>query len=52
MVTGDMLKLIEGFHHREARRIAEMTAQRTNIREWGWNPVADVLETSGIWPIN
>ena len=34
VVRGVILKLLEGLHHRLARRIEGMTAQRTTIGEW------------------
>ena len=34
VVTGDMLKVLEGFHHRVARRMTGMTATCGAGREW------------------
>ena len=51
MVPGYVLKVPEIFHHWSARRIAGMTARRTTSGEWDWTPVADALETAGLWPI-
>ena len=34
VVTGAMLKLLEGFHHRAARRITGMTETRGAGGEW------------------
>ena len=34
VVTGAMLKVLEGFHHRTSRRIAGMTAWNAEDREW------------------
>ena len=34
VVMGEMLKLLEGFYHRAAWRIAGMTARRAEDREW------------------
>ena len=34
VVTGEMLKVLEGFHHWAARRITGMTATREAGREW------------------
>ena len=39
VVTGDMLKVLEGFHHWEAKRIAGKTDQHTMVGEWGWSSV-------------
>ena len=50
VVMGAMLKVIEGFHHRVARRITGMTARHTMIVEWEWTPVAEALDTTGICP--
>ena len=46
-----MLKLLTVFHNQAARRIAGMTDQCTEVREWEYPPVADALEYAGIWPI-
>ena len=43
MVTGDMLKVLEGFHNRTARCIVVATAQRTEERELGCLPVSGAL---------
>ena len=43
VVTGAMLKVLEGFHHWEARWIAGMTDRRTEEIEWKYPPVVDVL---------
>ena len=50
-VTGDMLKILEGFHHRAARRITGMTAKHVADREWEYPPVAAALEATGLHPI-
>ena len=34
VVMGEMLKVLEGFHHRAARRITGMTAKRVAGGEW------------------
>ena len=51
MVTGAILKVIEGFHHRVARWIAVKTAWSNVDREWECPPVEYALEISGLWPI-
>ena len=51
VVTGAMLKVLEGLHNQAARKIAGMTARRTTSGEWEGPPVADTLETTGIWTI-
>ena len=48
VVTGAMLKLLEGFHHRSERRIMGMTVLRMTSSEWEWPLVAEALETAGI----
>ena len=48
VVKGYMLKVLEVFYHRAARRVAEMTAQRTASGEWGWPLVSDAIETAGL----
>ena len=51
LVTGFMLKVIEGFHHWAARMIAGKKDRRTTGGEWECPPVDDTLETAGLWPI-
>ena len=51
VLTGDMLRLLEGLNHRSSRRITGMTAHRMTSREWDWPLVGYGLETAGIWPI-
>ena len=51
VVMGDMLKLLEWFHHRADIRIVGMPAHHMTIRVWEWPSVADSLDTSGLWPI-
>ena len=46
-----MLKVLEVFNYRVARRITGIMAQLTTGGEWDWYPVAEALETSGICPI-
>ena len=48
---GYILRVLEGFHHQVAIRITGMTARRTTSGEWECPPVAEALDTSGIWPI-
>ena len=49
MVTGKMLKVIEGFHHRTEIRITGMTAKCAGS---GSGPtVSETLDTYGLWPI-
>ena len=51
VVKGAMLKVLEGFHHREARRITGMMATRGAGREWEYLPLVEALEAAGIHPI-
>ena len=48
---GAMLKVLEGFRHWVARRVMWKMAWHMVDGEWGWPPVADALEISGICPI-
>ena len=43
VLTGAMLKVLEGFHHRSAQWIAVMTYWRAEGGEWDYPPVADVV---------
>ena len=51
VVMGSMLKLLEVFHHWVERIIVGMTVCCTMSIDWGWTPVAEALDTAGIWPI-
>ena len=51
MVTGVMLKLLEGFHHQADRRIVGKTDWCKTGGEWGWPPVVDALETARLCKI-
>ena len=51
VVTGSMLKVLEGLHHRVARRIMGMTSRCKKSGEWEWPPVTEALETAVICPI-
>ena len=48
MITGDMLKVLGGFHNWVSRSITGITARHTTSGEWEWPPVAEALETAGI----
>ena len=50
-VTGLMLKVLEGFHHWSAQRISVIMDRHMKDGEWEYLPVADALESSGIWKI-
>ena len=51
VVMGDMLKVLEGFHHRAAIWIVGMTAHHTTSRVYECTSVANTLENAGICPI-
>ena len=51
VVTGKILKLLEEFHHREAREITGMTATCGVDGEWGPPPVVAEMEAVGLQPI-
>ena len=44
VVTGEMLKIIEGFHHRADRRIMGIKEKPVADREWEYLPVMVTLE--------
>ena len=48
---GAMLKVLEQFHYRVTRRIVGMAVRRTTSGEWGFPPVAEALDTTGLWTI-
>ena len=43
VVTGAMLKVLEGLHNILDRRIAGMTAWRVDDGEWEYSPVVDAM---------
>ena len=51
VVTVEMLKVLGGFQHWVSRLIVVMTAQHTEDGEWEYSPVADALESEGIYLI-
>ena len=50
-VTGAMLRVLEGFHHRVTRRILAVSAQRAGEVGREWSPVEEALKVSGVCPI-
>ena len=52
VVMGAMLKVMEVFHHRASWQTAGMTSWRAKDRDWEYPWVADVMESTGICPIN
>ena len=51
VVTGEMLKVLEGFHYRAARRITGMTEKRGAGREWEYPSVVEAMKNTGLHPI-
>ena len=49
-MMGNMLKVLEGFHHWADRQITGMKATRGVNGEWEYPPVAAALEAAGIHP--
>ena len=48
MVTGDILKVLEGFHYWEARQITGMKVTCGAEREWEYPPVLAAMEAAGL----
>ena len=51
VMTGEILKVLEGFHHRAFRRIKGMTTKRVAGGEWEYPLVVASLEASAFHPI-
>ena len=51
VVTGEMLNLLERFHHQAASRIKGMTETRGAGGEWEYPLVVVALEDAGLYPI-
>ena len=51
VVTGAMLKVLEGFHPRAAWRIIGMEAMHTEDREWYYSLVYDLMKASRLGSI-
>ena len=51
VVTEEMLKVLEGFHHRAVRRITGTTAKRGSVGEWENTSVVEAMEAAGLHPI-
>ena len=49
MIKGEIVKVLEAFNHRTARRITGKTAR--NVMEEGWElpPEEEAIEAAGIW---
>ena len=48
VITPAILKLLEGFHHRVARRLSNM-GPRLVEEEWHYPPIEEALEASGLY---
>ena len=46
-----MLKVLEGLHHRAARRITGLTEKRGVYGEWEYPPVTEAMGVAGLHPI-
>ena len=51
MVTGDIIKVLEGFHYMAERRIMGMTEKRVAGGEWGYPPLVEAMEAVRLHPI-
>ena len=51
VVTREMLKVLEGFHHRAARHIMGTAATRGADGDWEYPLMVTKLEAAGIHPI-
>ena len=51
VVMVEMLKVLEGLHHRLVRRIVGTKDRRMAEGEWEWPPVADALYIAVIWTL-
>ena len=47
----DMLKVLEGFHHRAAQQITGMTSNRGAGKDWDYPSVVEAMEGAGLQPI-
>ena len=50
LVTGEILKILEGFHHQAARRITGMTDTRGAYKEWEYYPVVAAMDLRDFTP--
>ena len=51
VVTGGMLKVLEGFHHWVARQITGLTERCEAGGEWEYPSVVEPMEAAGLQPI-
>ena len=50
-ITPQLMSVLEGFHHRVARRISRMTPTRQPNGDWVYPPIEDALEAAGLYPV-
>ena len=51
VMMGDMIKVLEGFHHWGDRRTTGMTETHGAGWEWEYPPVVAAMEAAGLHPI-
>ena len=51
LITEDMLRILEGFHHRSEKQITGMIEKRGAGRDWEYPLVVAAMEAAGIHPI-
>ena len=51
VVTGAVLKILEGFHHQVDRRILGMMEKIVADRTWEYPPLVTALEAAVLYPI-
>ena len=50
-LTNPMIKVLEGFHHKVARRISGKMPTLLPSGEWHYPPLAEALEEAGLFPL-
>jgi hypothetical protein len=50
-LTNPMIKALEGFHHRVARRITHMIPVHQANGQWYYPPIQGALDAAGLFPI-
>ena len=51
VVTVEMIKVLEGLYHQAEQQITWMTVKHRAGGEWGYPPVVEATEDTGIHPI-
>ena len=51
VITDAMLRVLDGFHHKAARRITGNMPQRLPDGQWYYRPIEEVLSEAGLYPI-